>query len=189
MTLEELKAWLERLQAQVTAFIAQQKNQTPVVLPTAPPPVVIPPQSVPTPVVSAPARIDSVATAHLGRHLTLDPSVPKELGCAEAVSYILRQAGLAIPNGGFQGTAPLYVWLKAHFDEVKTAQPGDIIICVTGQSAKNSPHGHVGEVGVTKIRSNDSNTGLWAENYTLESWKQYFGKTLGFPVHIFRVRA
>ncbi len=133
-------------------------------------------------------NIYAIAAASLGKHLTLDDSVPSDLGCAEAISFILKTAQEPIIAKGYPGTAGLYEYLhtSGHFIIVSQAQPGDVIISPTGTSTKGSTHGHVGIVGQNGVLSNDSNTGLFLEHYTLESWQAYFGDYLGFPVYFFR---
>lgn len=120
------------------------------------------------------------------KHITLDPSVPFDLGCAEAVSYVLKVSGIVFPTEGIAGTAALYTWLQQHFILVVNPLPGDVVISPTGFSSKNSPHGHTGIVAKYGILSNDSDTGLFLEKYTIASWHQYFGVTEGFPVFYFR---
>jgi hypothetical protein len=131
-------------------------------------------------------RIYNAAAACLEKHITLDPSVPGELGCAEAVSYVLKQAGYILPEEGIAGTAALYVWLQQHFTPVSVPQYGDVIISPSGMSTKGSPHGHTGIVAKYGILSNDSDSGLFLEKYTLASWATYFHTTEGFPVFYFR---
>lgn len=134
-------------------------------------------------------KIRDTALSLIGKHLTLDPNVPAALGCAEAVSYVLRAAGCTIPDGGQAGTAGLYAYLPTiGFIEVTTPQAGDIIFGVSGTSINGSPHGHVGIVlpnGL--IASNDSNTGLFKQNYTIATWTQFFMKIEGFPIHYLRL--
>lgn len=127
------------------------------------------------------------AAACLDKHITLDPTVPAELGCAEAVSYVLKLAGLSDGSAGIAGTQAMYQWLLANtaFNLTATPVPGDIIISPTGTSTINSPHGHVGIVAKYGVLSNDSDTGLFAEKYTLVSWGKYFHDIEGFPVYYF----
>lgn len=139
-------------------------------------------------------KIYSEAKSCLDTHITLNDIVPAELGCAEAVSYVLAKSGanLNIPAGGFEGTSSLYSWLRDSglFTEVETPLPGDIVISPTGTSTKNSPHGHVGIVALfgNGILSNSSSTGLFMEHYTIQSWSYYFTSLLGFPVYYFRAK-
>ena len=58
----------------------------------------------------------TIAKACIGKHLTLDPTVPQEVGCAEAISYILWKAGLPIPAKGIAGTAALEAWVVSSDD-------------------------------------------------------------------------
>lgn len=125
----------------------------------------------------------------LGKHITLNEMVPHDVGCAEAVSYVLKDAGFAMPKLGIPGTANLYQWLKnsPNFKQrfIGDAIPGSIIISPTGTSALNSPHGHTGIVGKYGILSNDSATGLFLEFWNLDKWKRYYNQQLAFPVFIF----
>lgn len=128
-----------------------------------------------------------VAKENLGKHITEDENVPAELGCAEAVSFVLTKAGYDLTPQGIAGTADMYAWLKisAKFKEVTAPLPGDIIISPTGTSTLNSPHGHVGIVAEYGILSNNSETGLFLEVFDLTKWNTYFSQ-LGFPVFFFR---
>lgn len=132
-------------------------------------------------------KILALIKSSLGQHLTLDPTVPEDVGCAEAVSKILQEAGVqGIPQKGFAGTNDLWQWLKTNRQFVEATQPypGSIIISPTGTSVKGTPHGHVGIIGLYGVCSNDSGTGLWKENYTVDSWESYFGN-LGFPIYFY----
>lgn len=134
--------------------------------------------------------IYNIAKNLLGKHLTLDASVPAELGCAEAVSYVLRKVGVRnFPTNGFAGTHDLFDWLNTspEFVEIFEYEPGAIVISPSGLSTKGAVHGHVGICALHGILSNDSQSGLFLELWDLESWQTYYGKTLGFPVHYFRM--
>lgn len=133
-------------------------------------------------------KIYDAAKAALHTHITLDNSVSPDLGCAEAVSYVLAKSGaFGFPASGFAGTSALWTWLAQHALQVSTPNPGDVVISPTGMSSKGTPHGHVGIVAQYGILSNDSDTGLFLEKYTLDTWKAYFGISLGFPVYFYRV--
>src|SRR5207302_6696531 len=89
------------------------------------------------------------AVSLLGKHLTLNKNVDPELGCAEAVSYVIHQAYPAanIPKSGYPGTAGLYDWLRGSrlFKELRAcvlkAPDGTIIISTTPKGG--GTHGHV----------------------------------------------
>lgn len=132
--------------------------------------------------------IYNVAKAGLGTHLTLDPTVDPELGCAEAVSTILAKAGVqGIPQRGFAGTHDLWQWLKTNRQFTETVNPevGGVTISPTGTSVQGADqHGHCGIVMQQGICSNNSSTGMWHENYTYDSWVESFGQR-GFPTYYF----
>lgn len=123
----------------------------------------------------------------IGKHLTLDDSVPKDVGCAQAISYVLKEAGYPIPKGGISGTASMADWLKNNCDEVFLPEKGDIIISISFTGVPNF-RGHVGVVGVSQIMSNNSDTGLWDTQWTYQGWIDYYQKKGRLKTKYFRVR-
>lgn len=138
----------------------------------------------------------NLAKSLLGYHLTLDNSIPQDTGCAEAISKILSLIGQNIPTGGIPGTASLYTWLKSNpaFEEVTEPNEGVIIISPTGMG-NGHVEGHVGIFGGFNVQynndfgilSNDSNTGLFREQWSYSAWKQYYGGYGGLPVYMFNL--
>lgn len=135
------------------------------------------------------SKVYTVAKNCLHTHVTLDPTVPADVGCAEAVSYVLKNAGaIGFPVTGFASTSLLYAWLRNNAQRVMIPQPGDVVISPSGTSTKGTLHGHTGIVAKFGILSNDSDTGLFMEKYTQSSWQMFFGVKLGFPVLYFRTK-
>lgn len=141
-------------------------------------------------------RIYNNLITYLEQHCTLDNTVPAEVGCAEAVSFILQKSGIAgLPLTGIPGTATLYQWLSQnpHFQRVYAPEPGAIIISPTGYG-NNTISGHTGFLGKLGkmyhgdygIVSNDSNTGLLLELWDLTRWQKYYGQQGALPVAFFR---
>jgi hypothetical protein len=114
-----------------------------------------------------------------------------ELGCAISVNALVaRVKGHQV--GGGTSTYGLLQALVASswFKEVKEPTFGDIIISATETSTiPNTPiaHGHTGVVGKYGIMSNDSSSGLWKENYTLDTWKARYETLGGYPTRFFRL--
>ena len=140
----------------------------------------MPPEPTPSPVLTpasptSAGKLYSVAKLCLGEHLTLNPSVPEEEGCAEAVSYLLRQAGYHVPTTGIQGVLALTNWMLANgFKETITPIPG-CVITAHSVNQLNTTFAHAGVVLQHGVGSNTSSNGLFQENYTLASWHLYFG--------------
>ena len=142
-------------------------------------------------------KLYQAAKNNLGRHLTLNPDIPKELGCAEAISFLLKSVGVPITKGGIAGSATLYEWLKENpaFEAINAPERGAIIISPTGYGTGNI-NGHTGILGGFSIMkfgdygilSNDSNSGLFLELWTLSKWKQYYEKQAGIPTFYFRLK-
>lgn len=123
----------------------------------------------------------------IGKHLTMDTSVPSIYGCAEAVSYALKEFGYPIPARGYASTNELYKWLQANCDEVDTPNVGDIIISVSYTGVQGA-RGHVGTVGKKAIMSNDSESGLWQPYWSLAGWLKHFKDDLKLTTKYFRLR-
>lgn len=132
-------------------------------------------------------RLYAVAKGNLGIHCTLNDAVASEVGCAEALSYNLKQAGFTVPSGGIAGTYDMLQFLKSNpqFQQVNVPQAGDIIMSATG-TGNGSIEGHVGCIGNNGILSNDSATGLWLERWTLQRWQAYYAVAGGIPTYYFR---
>lgn len=142
-----------------------------------------------------PSSLYDTAKGLLGRHLTLDESVGKELGCAEAMSYVLKQAGVSgIPLKGFSGTIGLNQFLRESASFVKIASPeaGAIVVSVT----VGSNHGHTGIFGKLGLQypndygilSNNSDTGLLSEHWSWEKWKNYYIAEKKLETNIYRLK-
>lgn len=141
-------------------------------------------------------KIYNEAKACLGQHITLNPAVSPEVGCAEAVSYVLLKAGIAaIPQAGIAGTAQLYTWLSTnpHFIRVEAPEQGAVIISPTGLG-NGTVEGHTGILGAFGVQfpneygilSNNSDNGLFQEKWNLLTWYENYGQKGGLPVAIFR---
>lgn len=109
------------------------------------------------------------------------------LGCAISLNKVHEKA-FGSQIGGDSSTALLWAKLRTRsdFEEVPECLPGDILISPTGTGTGSIQHGHVGIVGNNRIMSNDSDTGLWAQDFTLASWKKYFVDRGGYPMLFYR---
>ena len=118
------------------------------------------------------------AKTHIGWDLS--SQAPDELGCAESVSKIIQMSNPQFPT--FLSTTEMYSWLMGNWTQVSSPARGDIIISPTGYGKS---HGHVGILGDNYIYSNNSYTGRWSNNYTLQKWRKYYST---FPVLFFRTK-
>lgn len=130
-----------------------------------------------------------MAITHLGTDASPNDLAPDELGCAETVNAIYKKL-YGVEIGGGVSTYYLFKALREHkdFKRVDAPMPGDIAISPTGYSAsKTVPNGHVGIVGFNgSIMSNDSRTGTFEQNFTLDSWKRYYIDRGRYPMQFFR---
>ena len=134
-----------------------------------------------------PPSIYQEAKSCLGKHITLDNSVDKEFGCAEAVSYVLVNCHTPnFPSTGFASTIDLGNWLQENFSLVETPEAGDIIISPSQVRNGVTVHGHVAVCGYYGLMSNNSYTGLFDESLTLPWWYDFYKNRLGLEVLFYR---
>lgn len=127
------------------------------------------------------------AVSYLGKDASPADKVSDSYGCAESVTTLLKQVDLSIPI--LTGTWSLWDLLRTpKFKEVQTPERGDIILCVTGTGNGKVSNGHTGIfLDSMNIASNDSKTGQFIKNYTLKSWRDFYGVKGGYPVYIYRI--
>lgn len=121
---------------------------------------------------------------YLGIDFTPNSTTPNEVACAEAVSTILKKAGLL--SKVITGTWTLMDTLDKDKNWVYTANPveGDVVVFATGTSkyGKNAPFvGHTFIIGKNGLwYSNDSWSGKWSATYTKEMALERYEKTGGY---------
>lgn len=148
------------------------------------------PEVTPTPAPEKPKNpLFLVAKSALGTDVSPKDLAPDELGCAESVCNVIRNVLLDFPI--ITGTWTLWGTLRrdSRFTEEKEPQEGDIVISPTATGNGTLKNGHTGIVGERgEIMSNDSNTGKFQVNYTIESWREKYQKGGGFPVKFYRLK-
>lgn len=124
----------------------------------------------------------------LGVDVTPDDLVPDSVACAITVSTLINKVDATFPK--VAGTWTLYDILEHRKDYTRVTDPtpGDIVISPTGLSkSKTMPNGHTGIImSDLSIASNDSATGKFMKNYTLESWTNRYVVKGGYPLFIYR---
>lgn len=132
------------------------------------------------------SKLYGIAKSLLKKHLTLNNSVDKNVGCAQALSYLLKEAGYPIPKGGISGTYSLYEWLVKNFHKTDKLEPGCILISVTG-TGNGKVRGHVGVVLDDEVlASNNSSTGLLDTHWKYENWLAYYTQVGKLKTVIFK---
>lgn len=123
------------------------------------------------------------ADSHQEQHLTLNSNVSPEVGCAEAVSFILLNCDFPIPQGGISTVAGLTDFMvQQGFEETAEMGAGYVIV---GRSPTDA---HIGICGKEWIMSNTSfdlpqlglHKGKWEANYHIKGWKKEFPSTRFF---------
>lgn len=134
-----------------------------------------------------PELLYQLAKGLLGRHLTMDESVPWMVGCMEAASYILDAFDIpGIPVKGIPGTIVGLEFLISSpcFKEVWEYSVGAVLIAATG-TGNGKIRGHVGICGINQIMSNNSETGKWDTQWDIKRWLAYYGDYGGIKTRYF----
>lgn len=133
--------------------------------------------------------IYKTAISFFGKDASPNDLAPDELGCADSVCAILFKS-LKEPGVKYTvSTAQLYRELSYSYNWMMVQIPkrGDVIISPTGWGNGGLSNGHTGiMVSENEIASNNSNTGKFEQNYTIQTWKDRYVKLGGFPVFYFR---
>jgi len=133
-------------------------------------------------------KIYETACACIGEDVS---PVQGAYGCAESVNTVVERA-IGVPVGGQYSTYWMYMTLKDSLKWMEVSEGdseyGDIIISPTGfGNRKILPNGHVGILAKgASVMSNNSETSLWEQNYTITTWKERYGKA-GYPVKFYRI--
>lgn len=126
------------------------------------------------------------AINHLGIDASPSDAADDVLGCAESVTEIIKQVLPDFPVILGTWTLDDRFFKDRRFMITQTPQPGDIVISPTGTSklGRKAPiRGHVGIIGENNIiMSNDSYTGKWMANYTIETWRKRYQDLGGYQV-------
>ena len=180
--------YLSNLVAKLTkALTTLFENKTP-----APLPVVVEEKQEDTPEEKSIALADSIAkTIYLEakKCLGTDPSpkdtAPDELACVDSVTNILQKV-MKFPHLVSTITLKSTLDKDDRFERTLDIKPGYIILSPTA-SGNGRIRGHVGIVSDGgKIMSNTSRTGIWEENYTLDTWVERWRNYGGMPVFVYR---
>jgi hypothetical protein len=135
-------------------------------------------------------KIFASALYFLGTDSSPKDEAPDEYGCADSVSQIIK--AVYDDFKGSVSTAQLYNNLlkDKRFIKVKDFQPGDIIISPTGINKvfnNDIKNGHIGIIAENEnIFSNNSASGLFIQNFTIESWVKRYRINGGYRIYSFR---
>lgn len=128
------------------------------------------------------------ALLQIGVDASPNDVAPDELGCAETINDI-HMVAFGDPIGGTVSTGLLYEALKVRKDFIKLDVPesGCIIISPTGQGNGKIKNGHTGIIDNNlNIMSNDSASGNFKQNYTIQTWRNRWEKIGGYPILFYK---
>lgn len=175
MTIPEIETEIATLQAQLNALL----NPNPPVL------------------TAKQIQINNLLIEYIGKRCTLNPSVPPEVSCAEAVSFLLQKLNINTGTQGIAGTATLLAFALAHpeiFLEIYSPEESALLISATG-TGNGLVEGHAAFYGAFGrqytgdwgIVSNNSQTGLLGEQWSEKEWVKNYQQLGGIPPRRFRV--
>lgn len=130
-------------------------------------------------------KLYQYAVSKLGRDASPKDEAPDELACADSVHEIVKGA-LGWEIGGGVSTQEQYKFLlkDKRFEVIDHYEYGCILTSPTGYGKLK--HGHVGITGRNRILSNSSQSGTWEQDWTFDTWTNYFKSYGGFPIIIFK---
>lgn len=142
-------------------------------------------------------KIHDVLVQFLGKKCTLNPQIPPDVSCAEAVSFLLAQVGILDGAEGIAGTQTLLEWVLAQptlFKEIYAPQESALLISATG-TGNGTVEGHTGffgglgtqYTGDWGIVSNNSQTGLLGEQWSWSGWTKNYTQLGGIRPRIFEI--
>lgn len=147
-----------------------------------------------TPTLITDPALYTAAVSCLDRHITLNANVPASVGCAEAVSYVMKLAGVADGLQGIAGTAALDGFLAGSplFTKVFAPTVGAILVSPTG-AGNGSVEGHTGIVAKYNLQfpndygvlSNNSDNGLFQEKWSISAWAKNYHSKGGLPMNYY----
>lgn len=122
----------------------------------------------------------------IGSDVTPDDLVPDSVACAITVSTLLNKLDPTFPR--VAGTWTLYDILehRPDYERVTVPSPETIIVSPTGTGNGSIP-GHTGIIlDDNVIASNDSGTGKFIKNYTLDTWQKRYADQGGFKLFMYK---
>lgn len=124
----------------------------------------------------------------LGIDISPEDLIPDEVSCALNVSTLLKRI---FPDFKLHtSTEELCRALNKdkRFEVTLELKAGSVIVSPTPRG-NGSIIGHAGVIlNEGQIASNDSRTGLWTLNYTIDSWARRYRGIGGFPLIVFKLK-
>ena len=134
-------------------------------------------------------KLYEVACSALGTDASPENLARPEVACAETVTYLI-----SLVDSNIQWTNRLATFhmrkdmLRGkNFESVTHPRKGSIVLSATDWDKNGNINvGHVGiYMGDNQIASNNSYTGIFDKNYSLDSWTRYFKDRKGLDVLYF----
>lgn len=122
----------------------------------------------------------------IGIDVTPDDLIPDKVACAITLTTLLNKLDPSFPK--VAGTWTLWDILehRTDYERVTVPSPETIIISPTG-TGNGSMSGHTGVILANNvIASNDSATGKFIKNYTLDTWAERYVNKGGFKIHLYK---
>ena len=122
----------------------------------------------------------------IGTDVTPDDMIPDSVACAITVSTLINKLDATFPK--VAGTWTLWDILEHRddYERVTVPSPETIVISPTG-TGNGSISGHTGILLTDNvIASNDSATGKFLKNYTLDTWRERYVNKGGMKIYMYK---
>jgi hypothetical protein len=133
-----------------------------------------------------PQTLLEYAQESLGIDVTPDDLIPDAVACAITLTTLINKSDKTFPK--VAGTWTLWDILEHNpkYERVTVPSPGTIVISPTG-TGNGSINGHAGLfMEDMTIASNDSNSGKFIKNYTLDTWHRRYVGHGGFKIFMYK---
>jgi len=127
-----------------------------------------------------------LAEQSIGTDVTPDDMVPDTVACAISLTTLINQTDKTFPK--VAGTWTLWDILehRSDYQRVTVPTPGCIVVSPTGTGNGSIP-GHAGIIMADNtIASNDSATGKFIKNYTLDTWRARYVDKGGYKIFMYK---
>jgi hypothetical protein len=133
------------------------------------------------------ADLIDVCIANLGKDASPADLAPDGYACVESVTTLLKKIYSDVPILTYTPTFHEYIRNPRNgFVEIQQPEIECIVLSVTG-TGKAGKIGHTGIMGLHGlIMSNNSSTGKWEQNYTMDAWKRKYHDEYGMKTWLYK---
>lgn len=147
------------------------------------------PEPIPEPIENLNSKLVRIADALTLLNIDVTPKdkIPDEVACSESLCEVINKV-CKFPIIPYTPDLVRTLKLDSRFEGTLDFNEATIIVSPTG-TGNGSIVGHCGVIGTNnEIISNNSRTGKWEYNFTIDSWKARYSTKGGLKLLLFRFK-